>query len=173
MDHNSIIDRNSFEVYTHSEDYPKAFICDKLLAPAVATLNKKGYKTFASCQGHYKVEFYEYFDEDISLLEKLRKDDHVIIKKIKENSVDYWYEVKHTEIYILFDKKYDFDILPDGFNLEDSSDRTNIYHDISYYDENNIKRKRQDVEEEREKYCKILNKWADNLPYKKGKINYE
>lgn len=57
MDHNSIIDRNTFTVYEHAEDYPEAFICDKPIAKAVALLNKKGYKTVASCSGHYYVNY--------------------------------------------------------------------------------------------------------------------
>ena len=57
MDHNSIIDRETFEVYEHAEDYPKAFICDKRIAPSIALLNKKGYKTLASCSGHYRMEW--------------------------------------------------------------------------------------------------------------------
>ena len=70
MDKNSIIDKESFEVCTNAEDHPKVFVCDKLIAPAVALLNKKGYKTFASCSGHYKIEFYEYLNEDIKKLER-------------------------------------------------------------------------------------------------------
>ena len=71
MDKNSIIDKESFEVCTNAEDHPKVFVCDKLIAPAVALLNKKGYKTFASCSGHYKIEFYEYLNEDIKNRVKL------------------------------------------------------------------------------------------------------
>jgi len=41
MDHNSVIDRESFEVTLHAEDHPKVFICDKTIAPVVALLNKK------------------------------------------------------------------------------------------------------------------------------------
>lgn len=59
MDHNSIIDRETFEVFEHAEDYPKAFICDKRIAPSVALLNKKGYKTLASCSAHYRLEWNE------------------------------------------------------------------------------------------------------------------
>lgn len=59
------------------------FVCDKMIAPAVALLNKKGYKTFASCSGHYKIEFYEYFDEDIKNLEEYQNNERIIIKKIK------------------------------------------------------------------------------------------
>ena len=57
MDHNSIIDRETFEVYEHAEDYPKAFICDKRISKSVALLNKKGYETYASCSGHYFVNY--------------------------------------------------------------------------------------------------------------------
>ena len=53
MDKNSIIDKETFEVYTYAEDHPKVFVCDKMIAPAVALLNKKGYKTF-SIEGGYK-----------------------------------------------------------------------------------------------------------------------
>ena len=38
---------------------------------------------------------------------------------------------------------------------------------MCYYDEKGNKRTRKDVEEEREKYCKILEKWANDLPERK------
>lgn len=87
MDKNSIIDKESFEVCTQAEDHPKVFVCDKLIAPAVALLNKKGYKTFAICSGHYKIEFYEYLNEDIKNLDEYQKYDDVIIKKVRDNSL--------------------------------------------------------------------------------------
>ncbi len=166
MDHNSIIDRKNYDIYKHSEDYPKAFICDKPIAPAVALLNKKGYKTFASCSGHYKVEFYEWFDEDLNYLEEVKSDKKAIIKKINENSFDYWTEVKHTHIYILFNEKYNFESLPTGFELNQSNDdsKTLIECVIDYYDENDERKKRNIVEKEIDEKCDILKKWADNLP---------
>lgn len=167
MDHNSIIDRQTFEVCTHSEDHPNVFICDKQIANAVAILNKKGYKTFASCGGHYRIEFYEYFNEDLSKLEEMKKDDRVIIKNVREDSFDFWWEVDKTTIYILFDKIYKFDTLPNGFKLENSNNKTDISCMICYYDENNKKKTRKDVEEEIEKNCKILEKWANDLPNRK------
>ena len=36
MDQNSIIDKNSFEIYEHAEDYPNIFICDKRIASSIA-----------------------------------------------------------------------------------------------------------------------------------------
>ena len=103
MDSNSIIDKKTFEVCTHAEDHANVFVCDKPIASVIALLNKKGYKTFASCSGHYRIEFYEYFDEDISNLEEYQKDERIIIKKIKDKTFNYWKEVDKTLLYILFD----------------------------------------------------------------------
>ena len=163
MDKNSIIDKESFEVCTNAEDHPKVFVCDKLIAPAVALLNKKGYKTFASCSGHYKIEFYEYLNEDIKNLEEYQKYDDVIIKKVRDNSFDYWLEVSKTENYILFAKDYKFDTLPEGFKVE-YDPRTHICSEISFYDENDEHRKRSDIQNEIEDKCNRLKEWAECLP---------
>lgn len=163
MDKNSIIDKESFEVYTHAEDHPKVFVCDKLIAPVVALLNKKGYKTFASCSGHYKIEFYEYLNEDIKNLDEYQKYDDVIIKKVGDNSFDYWLEVSKTENYILFAKEYKFDTLPEGFKVE-YGPRTHIWSEISFYDENDDHRKRSDIQNEIEDKCNRLKEWAECLP---------
>jgi len=167
MDHNSVIDRESFEVTLHAEDHPKVFICDKTIAPVVALLNKKGYTTIASCGGHYKIEFYEYLNEDIKYLEEYKNDDKIIIKKIKDNGFDYWQEVDQTHIYILFDKVHVFDNLPDCFELDDDEDskiRTCMRCIINYYDENNKRKKFSEVMKEIENKCKLLEKWAEKLP---------
>ncbi len=163
MDKNSIIDKESFEVCTNAEDHPKVFVCDKLIAPAVALLNKKGYKTFASCSGHYKIEFYEYLNEDIKNLEEYQKYDDVIIKKVRDDSFDYWLEVSKTENYILFAKEYKFDTLPEGFKVE-YAPRTHIWSEISFYDENDEHRKRSDIQNEIEDKCNRLKEWAECLP---------
>ena len=176
MDQNSIIDKKSFEVYTHAEDYPNAFICDKSIAPVIALLNQKGYKTFASCSGHYKIEFHERFNENINKLEEFQNNEHIIIKKIKNDSFDYWEEVDKTLLYILFDKVYEFNNLPDGFKLSIndglSYPRTCIECKISYYDENNKHKKMIDVLYEIDNKCEILKTWAGNLPSKTIK-NYD
>lgn len=168
MDKNSIIDKETFEVCTHAEDHPKVFICDKPIAPVIALLNKKGYKTFASCSGHYRIEFYEYFDEDISKLKEYQNDKRIIIKKIKEDSFDYWEEVDKTLLYILFDDKYEFDNIPSEFKLTINNGldypRTCIECEISFYDENNQHRKMIDVLKEIDNKCEILKQWAEELP---------
>ena len=175
MDNFSIIDRNTFEVYKHEEDCPIGFVTDKPIASVVAELNKKGYETFASCSGHYKNEFYEWFNEDISELEELKNNDKVIIKEIREDSFDYWTIIDKTVTYILFNKHYDFDYLPDGFEyyVSDDDERTCIQSKVSYYDEYNNRKKRNVVEKEIENNCVKLLKWVKDLPNKKGMIIYE
>lgn len=165
MDHNSIIDRKTYEVTVHAEDNPYVFVCDKSIAPVIAELNKKGYETLASCSGHYKIEFYEWFDEDIKNLNKYKNDKRIIIKKVNENGFDYWAEVDTTVTYILFNKQYDFDVLPNGFSsyIFDSN-RTCIENQIDYYYKNGVKKKRKIVEKEIDENCKKLKEWVDKLP---------
>lgn len=170
MDNHSIIDKKTFEVCINEEDHPKVFVCDKPIAPVIALLNKKGYKTFASCSGHYRVEFYECFDEDISKLKEYQQDERIIIKKVKDNSFDYWEEVDKTLLYILFTDEYKFDDLPNDFKLYTDNGldypRTCIEYEIGYYDKNNEHRKMIDVLKEIDDKCKLLKEWADNLPIK-------
>lgn len=174
MDNFSIIEKNTYEIFKHEEDCPFAFISDKAIAPSISELNKKGYETLASCSGHYKNEFYEWFNEDIKKLNEYENNDKVIIKEIRDDSFDYWTIVDTTTTYILFNKHYDFDNLPDGFeyySLDD--DRTCIQSEINYYDEFNNRKKRQVVEEEIEKNCIKLLEWVKQLPNMKGMIKYE
>ena len=171
MDDKSIISKDTFEVFKHEEDCPYAFICDKRIAPVIALLNKKGYSTFASCGGHYKNEFYEWFNEDISNLESLIEDTKVIITEVRDDSFDYITWVDKTLVYILFDKEYVFDNLPEGFELcENDDNRTCIQCFVSYYDENNKRKKRNIVEQELDEKINKLNEWVKELPNKKGMI---
>lgn len=168
MDSNSIIDKKTFEVCTHAEDHPNVFVCDKPIAPVIALLNKKGYKTVASCSGHYRIEFYEYLDEDINNLEEYQNDERIIIKKIKDKTFDYWEEVDKTILYILFDDKYEFNDLPSEFKLfindEGNYPRTSIECEIRFYNDNNEHRKIGDVLREIDDKCKMLKEWVEKLP---------
>ena len=172
MDDKSIILKDTFEVFKHEEDCPQAFICDKRISTAIAELNKKGYKTFASCGGHYKNEFYEWFNEDISNFEDIKEDPKVIITEVRENYFDYISIVNRTLIYILFNEKYDFNYLPEGFDYYNNpgDNRTCIQCFVSYYDENNKRKKRNIVEKELDEKINKLNEWVKELPNKKGMI---
>lgn len=168
MDHNSIIDRNTFEVYTHAEDCPFAFVCDKRIAPAIAILNKKGYVTFASCGGHYEGGCRELINLNLSLLEEYQNDSECFVREIREDGFDCYVENRQSHIYVLFSKRYKFDSIPEGFTTYedeyDGNERICLECDIGYFDDNNHKKKRNEIEKELDKYCNILNSWALNLP---------
>ena len=167
MDNHSIIDKKTFDVCKHEEDHPNVFICDKPIATSVAELNKKGYKTIASCSGHYRIEFYEYFDEDKTRLEEFKSNKRIIIRKIKENSFDYWEEVDFTNIYILFDQKYIFKTLPDNFNYDNFENKTCIRSVINFYNANEERKTKDEIAKEIDYNCKILNEWVHQLPNNK------
>ena len=167
MDHNSLINKKTYDICKHAEDCNDYFICDKVIAPAISLLNKKGYTTYASCSGHYKIEFYEWFDEDIKNLEEFKNNPRIIIKKIKEKTFDFWSEIDKTMTYILFDKQYEFKTLPKGFKIDNSNGKTSIESETNFYDESGRKKKNI-VEKEIEEKCKILKDWIEKLPEKKG-----
>lgn len=171
MDKNSIIDLNNFEVYTFAEDYPNIIVCDRRIAPSVAILNKKGYITSASCEGHYLEGCNEQFNVDLEFLSEAQNDSHYFIREIRDDSFDCYSEYLASTIYILFKDKWEFSTLPDGFEIihYDQDDRmlyngTSLEHHIEFFDDKNHKRPRKEIEEEIEKYCKILEKWAKDLP---------
>lgn len=134
MDRCYFIDKETFEVYS---EHPKVFSCDPMIASVVSTLNKLGYYTLASCESHYEIKEYD-------------------ISYPKENMV--------TGIYILFKENYEFPNIPEGFELEVFEEKTDLSHVMHYYDENGNHRNRFEFEKEKEKYCKILEKWAKDLP---------
>lgn len=134
MDRCYFIDKETFEVY---EKHPKVFSCDPMIAEAISRLNKLGYTTLASCEGHYEIK-----DYDISCS--------------KENMV--------TSIYILFKEFYPFLDGPEGFNLEKGKGYFTLRHILKYYDAFGNYRHRLEFEQEKEKYCKILTDWAKKLP---------
>ena len=165
MDHNSLINRKTYEICKHEEDCKDYFICDKEIAPVISLLNKKGYITYASCSGHYKIEFYEWFDEDIKNLKEYQNNPRIIIKNIKEKTFDYWSEVENTGVYILFKEQYKFDCIPEKFIEEISNNRTCISSKIEFYDESG-KKSRKTIEKEIQEKCKILENWVEKLPNK-------
>lgn len=162
MDNRRYIDTETFEIY---EIHPKVIPCDKEIAVAIANLNKLGYKTMASCSGHYKDGCYEQNNVDLSFLEKTKNDRHFIVREIRDDGFDCWIENIRSTIYIAFDKKCIPKTLPEGFYLHDEPEFefASIEHNVDYY-QDEAQRSRKSIEEEIKKYQEILNNWASNLP---------
>ncbi len=137
------------------------FEVDEDIAESISLLNKKGYYTRYSCSGHVKdprmYEMYkvnksgEFDDKDLGFIVEDNKDYYQILMPNR-----------YTSIYVMFDKKYKFDNLPDVFNTLDE-EVTTIYKDIMYY-ENNIKKNSNDIESEIKKFNIKLLEWVKSLP---------
>lgn len=168
MDNYCFIDNKTFKVY---ENNPYGFSCDKKIANAVALLNKKGYITLASCEGHYEIGYLEQLNVDLDFLEEVKNDKRFIIKEIRDDGFDVWGEKVITSIYVSFKERYEFDNLPEGFIQDEAvdpkyNDRTVIRHVIEFYNDTGKRRRQQEVESEIDKYCNILKDWVELLPTK-------
>lgn len=149
------IDIKTFDIVNN------VFEIDEDIAESISLLNKKGYYTRYSCSGHVKdSRMYEMYrvkksekldDKDLGFIVKYNKDDYEILMPNR-----------YTSIYVMFDKKYEFDNLPDGFYILDD-EVTTIYKDIMYY-ENNIKKKSNDIQSEIDKSNYELLEWVKTLP---------
>ena len=162
MDNTRYIDVSSWEIC----DSPDGFIpVDKGIAQTICALNKKGYITSSSCEGHHDIKFVDIDEVDIAYLDEFKDDPRAIIKNINDDTFDYWVEVFGTSVYVVFADDYELPNIPEGFKFEDNT----LKHNIEYYD-SNLKRKEISlIKEEIRKYNKILYEWASNLPDNKRK----
>ena len=158
MDNTKYIDTDTWEIC----DNPKNYITvDRGIAKTICVLNKKGYITKSSCEGHHNIRFVDVDEVDITYLDEFKNDPRAIIKETRDDSFDYWTEVCGTSIYVVFKDKYEFASIPEGFKLEDGNC---LRHNIEYYDKNLKRRNIPSINEEIKKYNKLLYEWASKLP---------
>lgn len=163
------VSKRDFKVHSELKDF---IPCDFELAECIASLNERGYETVACCAGHYNPGFYLYQNVKIDELDEYKGDSHVIITEVREDGFDMWSERLASHIYVLFNKMYSFENLPEGFTLEDfeatsGTERCILECDVNYYDENGKMRKMKDVYEELDYRQKKLTAWAKSLPKNK------
>ena len=158
MDNNVIISKKDYKI-CDNENY---FTCDKNIAYAITTLNKKGYITKSSCEGHIDFSWHEINNCDLDLLEGAKKDKRFIVLRVNKNGFDYLTPNMLATIYISFVKNYDFINLPEGFELE--NDFGCIIRKTIWYNHKDKRRTIKDLENEKKKYIEILNKWVEELP---------
>lgn len=163
------INKNTFEIINN----PDFFEVDDEIAETVIILNKKGYKTNYSCAGHNKSGFlYTTQKEPVEFLKEWLKKygDDVTTNYLGKDS-EYFYhkdEVTVTYTYISFEKKYEFEILPDGFESDDTTKYFNIGKMCYFYKNNDTKNRTNrktdyEIDEELNKAQKDLLVWAKKL----------
>ena len=93
----------------NQSDYVKMFECDDLIAPTICILNRKGYRTTGSCQGHVSIVNKSIFDKENQDANKPMDKMYVDLPFIKFD----WDSVK-DERFLEYPEKFN---VP-GWNLE-------------------------------------------------------
>ena len=140
---------------------------DELIADTIITLLNKGYKTIASCSAHAELKLDQFLQKaPKSDFEKLIGHKHIFVVNEDEDYVEFYSEIMGSNSYIMFEEEYEFEFLPDGFVYEDKS----ITKDVLFYDENDRRKSKEQIEEEIKQNCKALYEWANKLDFKKERI---
>lgn len=175
MQNDKIINLNNFEVLDENSNY---VVVDGLIANTIAILNKKGYKTEYSCSGHVLNLYNEYYKQvcDISLLDEdeIKKDFPCsYIVDVNDKTFTLLSPKQSTELYIKFDKDYHFENLPKDFEKGPAwDDEINSWSKTKFDSirvrvdlfEDGILCDFDEIQEKINKYNKILEDWANNLP---------
>lgn len=163
MDNLRFINLETYEITEEPENYIYA---DKYIVETIAVLNKKGYKTTASCSGHPDIDMLQQVDKK----ENLEKYYYTIptnlkdSKWLKEEEMMFQYANPITDTYIMFDKEYEFSALPEGF--EQNSNIIRKKTDI--FDENKKAYEYMELQEKIKKINEELLEWAKGLKEYKG-----
>lgn len=156
MNNQKFINKETWDIVDELDDYIPV---DSKIAKTIGILNKKGYVTKSSCAGHHDIRFIDIDEADISLLEEFKRDSKVIIRDVHDDDFDYWMEIPGSVIYIVFADNYKLPSIPEGFVLDGDT----LKHNVEYYN-NDIRRSIPLINEEINKYNKILESWASSLP---------
>lgn len=147
-------------------------VVDDLIADTICVLNSKGYNTQICCSGHYNGNYIKQIC-DILLLNK---------EEIKEEYNDFYIEnvndkdfvflsiMDGTFVYVMFDKDYKFDKLPEVFEWSAAFDKnTDTWRIVleSFYD-NGVQKVILNINKEIELTNEALFIWAREL----ADINY-
>jgi len=164
----AFINKNTFEVKDELDEY---IYCDYEIRNIIAELNRKGYKTKASCAGHNEVGLmWPLHKENIDKLNEYLKEaqNDKTLQYIKKEG-DYFYhkdEKTATYVYIYFEEDYKFEVLPDGFTYEVFDNKSHLSKKINFYLEINHKTRKTDekIYCELEQSHKDLLNWLNTLP---------
>lgn len=164
----AFVDKNNFEVKDELEEY---IYCDYEIRNVIALLNKKGYKTKASCAGHNEVGLlWPLHKENISQLEDYLEDSKTdkALHFVKKDSNYYYHkdEKVATYTYIFFAADYKFKAYPNNFEYDLIEGKSYLSKRIDFYKDNSHTIRKTDPEIYNELKLTIieLEKWAKELP---------
>ncbi|MBO5183152.1 MAG: hypothetical protein J6B64_02015 [Bacilli bacterium] len=163
------IDSKTYEIIEN----PDFFEVDDEIAEAIVILNKKGYKTKYSCAGHNKSGWlYPTQEEPFEFCEEWLKqyNDDVSTKYLGNDNKFFYHkdEITATYTYVSFEKKYNFEKLPEGFEIDEENKYFAIGKFCYFYKSNNTKHKSNkksdfEIKEELMKTQQELLNWAKTL----------
>lgn len=135
------------------------FEVDEYIVETISLLNKKGYHTKYCCAGHVKdPRIYELYENIHNLDQKYNEIGYIINKN--EDICNILMPYISTQIYIMFDKNYNFTILPKGFYKEDNIIKKKIEY---YLGKTKINSKK--IDKMIREANNVLLEWARELPY--------
>ena len=186
-----------FHKYIDIDNYEirnNIFEVDEKIANTISLLNKKGYRTTFSCSGHneqfFRKEIIYKTNKGLKMIEdnlevpvdmdeinRLKIEPYGVDIIEKEDKYVIYYEIIGTSTYVSFDKDYKFKTLPEKFEKSPSWDNKKnewsktvfdqISKEINYYNSNNERKTKEEIEKEVIENNKYLYEWAKTLPYLK------
>ena len=134
----SIMDHVLMSKFIDNNDY---FECDDLIAPAIALLNKKGYRTKFCCSGHPYPSIESYMTECMTHDAIMNSIDYFKADKIRDRLLnEFGYTEKdlnklklnelycvvfkneyYPKLYVVFEERYEFPNLPDIFYIDETN----------------------------------------------------
>ncbi len=163
------IDSKTYEIIEN----PDFFEVDDEIADVIVILNKNGYKTKYSCAGHNKSGWlYPTQEEPVELCEEwLKQYKNEITTNYLGKDSKYFYhkdEITATYTYVSFEKKYNFENIPEGFEPDEETKYFIIGKFCYFYKNNDTsnkdnKKSDKEIDEELKKTQNDLLDWAKTL----------
>ena len=157
------IDSKTFDIIEN----PDFFEVDWDIAEAISILNKKGYRTTFSCSGHNtNGALLHTVEEPIEHYEEWIKNHNVDSRSYIVGKDDNYFYHKDEEaasyIYIAFDKEYDFEFLPEGFDYTKYDNVCSVNKFCEFF-ENGKRRLDKEIDKELKLSQELLLDWAKKL----------
>lgn len=153
------------------------FEVDDAIAETISILNKKGYHTTYSCSGHSEPQFQSIAYIPVKTIEsfiEMNKDSkYYILGQQKVGNQDVYVIVTgfdYTEVYISFDKEYEFSSLPHNFEYSTLGNHSSLSQMFDLFDENGNLLSEDEISDKLKQANEDLLNWAKSLEQLKNKV---